>query len=747
MPEDNHTRIIISVENGDAVQKCKELEVGLENVTEARKADVDAAHSATQAATQNAQAMEREAAAVNKTAHAIKKVNWNALAKERREFAKFIREEEKKEAERNITPEREAATKELRERKRVMREAQREQERMSKISNAFLDEEIKDQRVLVAEKRKQLAIEKEIILQRKLNDIRDRLNTPEVRNNPQAFRELLDKRNKYEYQSMYNSQEILNSERNLRNVRKASMRDYRGDFMRSAAEGFKRQSLNVSSSVKAMTKTVGKSKSVFQTAARGIGRSLSHIARLGGRSLGMAMPTEGMTVPGGGFIAGAAAIGGVSMLVGRIIEMRREGRETQRADKDRLIADFADITSTVREENAERQKSINSLKQIATSEKLSNAQRVQQEILIKKLNDRMGGLTIEVDRATGRIKNLAQVTEEDFQQGKRREISAMEREYNEVQNQIQRNNDFLASGSDWFNQLINGDEIASVKQQNEALYKRAMELQKSLAETRREISPEEERNRIKISNAELEDWVKQLRESQQQRLSQLEDKSNAWKTRQEELLKTEEQIKILREKTSAEQLKHIEELKNCEFISVQEAYNRELTEYKNDLLELAELEKKITPYQVFNRNVEKQIQDMRNEVRLQKLINEGKEDEAEIERIRLGILQKINSEGWSPEQAKKWGRLQAMQYDISTKLQRNSIAGAGVQFRDTSVASVNANSMEALRLQSRMLVRNTPQTQLLNYTQKQTKMLEYIENKMRQWLPGKDSTQIKTATV
>jgi hypothetical protein len=74
MADDIEPRILISVEYADAVEKCKELETGLEQITKARQKDLNAAKTATQKSDANARAMEREAAAADKVADATERM-------------------------------------------------------------------------------------------------------------------------------------------------------------------------------------------------------------------------------------------------------------------------------------------------------------------------------------------------------------------------------------------------------------------------------------------------------------------------------------------------------------------------------------------------------------------------------------------------------------------------------------------------------------------------------------------------
>jgi hypothetical protein len=51
----------------------------------------------------------------------------------------------------------------------------------------------------------------------------------------------------------------------------------------------------------------------------------------------------------------------------------------------------------------------------------------------------------------------------------------------------------------------------------------------------------------------------------------------------------------------------------------------------------------------------------------------------------------------------------------------------GIQLRDTSQNAVLANSVEALRLQSRMLLNTNPQQKLITINQQHTRLLSSID--------------------
>lgn len=770
MAEDITARILLSVEYADAVKKCKDVEVGITEVTEARERDVEATKTTKTTSSSNARAMEKEAEAAKKVAKATKEKadaqlsyeeavrkaaksqgmseeEWHERAKRNAEIsakaqADFNRkfnermsgEEAKAAADAN--PERSAVVAELKERRSVMKEVQIEQSRMAEIANAALDEQIKEQRILVAELRKQLAIEKEIALQHKLNEVRDQLNDPNVRKDLPKVNELTKLRDKYERQSTFNSQEILTAEQNLRRLKNP---------------------------IKEVNKQVEKSTSVFGKAARGIGRSISAIARIGGRGMGMEIPTEGLEGPGAAFMAGAAAIAGVSMLIRSAMQFRDTEENAEYDVRQREIANLKETTERIAAETAKRKQGIDALNEFTQKEELTNSERLKQAQILKDLNYALEGMRVNVDATSGRILNMGEIGWQVKERDTKREIEQLEREKKKQQREIDIQNELEKPGigseiathvllstipkadliiavkpifnsiqgaiSKAWNNTFDKEATLRREQKKQNAQDELLSIQDKQNEKKKSINEIAQKEYWEKQNAGLETRIKTMRETSQALAYSMNVDGDAWRIRQKELERySEKDLKALQEKTSDKALKKIQAMPK-KTIEEQKKYNKALSEYNENMLQRQHIEQKRAEYANKEREIRRTIDDLRKEISLQDMLNSGKSKEADIERKVWEMEKKVTREGWSPEQAKEWASLKAKQEEkAARKALSSSIAAItrneSYKIRQTSTAAVMANSLEGLRLQSRQLLANTPEQKMLAETQHQSKTLD-----------------------
>ena len=705
MADDITARILLSVEYADAVQKCKEVEVGITEVTEARGRDVEATKTTKSTSTSNARAMEKEAEAAKKVAKATKEKaeaqlsyeeavrqaaksqgmtedEWRERAKRNaessakaqadfnRKFNERMSAEEAKAAD-SANPERSAAIEELKERKSVMREVQLEQSRMAKIANADLDEEIKDQRILVAEMRKRLAIEKEIVLQRKLNDVRDQLNDPNVRKDPQKVNDLTKLREKYERQSTFNSQEILTAEQNLRRLKNP---------------------------VKEVNKQVGKSTSVFGKAAQGIGRSISAVARIGGRGMGMEIPTEGLQGRGGRFIAASAAIAGVSMLARGIKDLYDENR-TARIESDfRNMEEIGRTSERLKQEYNERMSNIATLREFNSVEKLNNVQRVKQAHILETLNSRLDGMSIEVDKASGKIKNLGSIEEKQIQKDTSERLSMLQQELQQAMKARSQQEKFLSEATA-FTQLYDMEGIKEASAAEQKLSARILELQKEIGTLNKSMTKGEQGKRWDLRNAALQDEISK-------------------DTRSANALKKQviEEQKSLRFNGDIEKQEAEDRKINADRLAALQKSFREVEKRTNELK--ADYIKTTKGTEESNKALEKYRDSNKQKVQLEK-------------DIAAETLKSITWQKKDIEIAKKKEQEEKAAREGITRSISGIVGRESYKVRQTSTAAIMANSLEGLRMQNRQLIANTPDVKILKETEKQSKTLTETLNAIK----------------
>lgn len=261
MDEDVAAKIIISVEYANAVQKCKELAVGLGDITQARQKDIDTTQNSTITNNQNVDTLEREAAAAEQAARSIEKKaaaakqsakaiekaaqtnkrvsgadvlgmsqdEYDRISKARAEAsAKRIADYNTRWNERiNIeptlgddgtNPENEAAIRAMEDRARLTRETKEQIKSLGEISSSTLQQEITDMRLAIAEKERYLAIQKQINIANEIKNARRDVNAAVKEGNPVKENESVQKVINLTNQLQKAEQAVLRAEQTVRDA-------------------------------------------------------------------------------------------------------------------------------------------------------------------------------------------------------------------------------------------------------------------------------------------------------------------------------------------------------------------------------------------------------------------------------------------------------------------------------------------------------------------------------------------------
>lgn len=319
---------------------------------------------------------------------------------------------------------------------------------------------------------------------------------------------------------------------------------------------------------------------------------------------------------------------------------------------------------------------LSDLESINEKEKLTNVDKLNISKNIEKLSKKYGDLGIIIDNTSGKIKNFSEIQKkvsrnviEEEKKDIQKEIDAYEKELESLRKITQRD---TVIGSIFSAGRTTTEAKNAAAKMNEISAK--MEKLNQRYKSLNEINVEKESDELsKAKKADEEEkWLEELKKKYEER-------------RKEEEKRFEEQRK--------EKERHLK-IQKDEQNKINKNFLDELNYYKN-------------------------------KIKYQKLLNEGRKKEAEL----LLFNESISKKGYSEAQKNKLISEFSKEYDLTNKkgdIYQNKIARSGENFTFKEIAQslILANSVDALRLQSRVLT----QSPEMKVQQSQLDTLKQIKN-------------------
>lgn len=647
-------------------------------------------------------------------------------------------------------------------------EAQREAQSFSEIKLKDLEDEIKENDILIAQQERLAAIAKEQQARKNLRAAERNLAKEKSRGeeaDPRVIKLHRDEIKKYEAQLLKASRATLRAEKNLRK-------------------------LNVETE-KVPDKT--------QKGAKGLQaflRSFNSIASKIPGASAFSVPTEGLGQEGiAGKIALWGGIAGIAIAgVRKWMQVQEQIFELDMEHFKTLQQSSQNAAERIRAEAHTHKDNLDELKKINSKEQLGENDKFRQATIVESLNRSLENMQIEIDQTTGKIKNLGEVTWERQKQDAEREAAQharTEESYlsKEAYLENEKNPGFwtklvvgsaIPGMSPWatiaggIDSLFGTKIVKSAEESIKAAWdetigaSKARQVDQELLKTRDEharVTQAKVKAMEKASkNAELkyytdsytrhQDAINSYKETETRRRYANNVGGDSGTFRINQIQEYSQQVEKL--KKEAEALSKIEPIKDKNSPEQAKAYAGALEKYASKLKELDSAQMKLDQYEKVDKGIKNQLDDMREEIKLQQLINDGKTREAELARIASEQQKKQMREGWTPEQAAEWAKMRREQLTMQDAKAEEDFQKSRVQFaqkeaykyRDTTTAAVMANSMAGMQMQNRVLLQNTPQQQLLQVTKKESNTVTQINKQVAQIVNlWSQSSQSATTTM
>ena len=336
--------------------------------------------------------------------------------------------------------------------------------------------------------------------------------------------------------------------------------------------------------------------------------------------------------------------------------------------------------------NIEAQRdAISSLKELNQNESLSNTQRLESSRLIKNLGSDYKNLGIEIDSATGKIKNFNDVQLKISERQKKESLRQIQSNIDTITAQLEIERDKLndAGWSGWWlagiPQLVTWDSrtrIGGVKEAREA-----------------------QKNIIRLQ-AEMSDLLMQRHDIQ--KINPQDDYNAAIEDRKNAI---DNLIESEKRRNRISRLKEIGEGKTYDWLQAEiklrkkfpDISEKEISQYKTFWEEEKKRDKE---YKISSLHAEK-MKNLRNELQIEKALAAGDEKRAMI----LKLQNELQREGYEYG-SKEMRDVIAERLKIYNLQKSGNVRGSDFseyRFRSSSQAAVLANSVEAIRLQSRRI--------------------------------------------
>lgn len=355
----------------------------------------------------------------------------------------------------------------------------------------------------------------------------------------------------------------------------------------------------------------------------------------------------------------------------------------------------------------ERQNLFNSIKEsisilsdLQDKERLSNIEKLNSKNIIEGLEKQYGRLGFSIDDATGKILNFDEAN-------KKLSRTLIEREKKDIRRSLAQ----LAAERDRQFDIINQKPLLTFKSGkginfNGSLNPFDWDFNAALPE--RSITTPSQLSAIKEAS---------------KRLQEINDETMALRKRLFELKKLNPEETI-------------------DKISAAKRADKNEKEQRQQIKNQDELNKKFS----------KELEDYKARVEYQKLLNSGREKEAELLMFNLRLAR----QGYSEEQKNKLVREFSKEYDLRNQRENDqgpasqriasNLMGKIMTFQETAQSAVLSNSVDAIRLQSRMLFNNAnnPQVKLVEQGKRSVSLLERMDRTLTNMSRGGSTLSLKT---
>ena len=152
-----------------------------------------------------------------------------------------------------------------------------------------------------------------------------------------------------------------------------------------------------------------------------------------------------------------------------------------------------------------------------------------------------------------------------------------------------------------------------------------------------------------------------------------------------------------------------------------------------------------------NKNFEEELEQYKTKIKYQNLLNEGRNKEAEI----LLFKSRLEKKGYSEEQKNKLVGEFSKEYDLRNQRKNDqgpasqriasNLMGKIMTFQETAQSAVLSNTVDAIRLQSRMLFNNAnnPQVKLVEQGKRSVSLLERMDRTLTNMSRGGSTLSLK----
>lgn len=427
-----------------------------------------------------------------------------------------------------------------------------------------------------------------------------------------------------------------------------------------------------------------------------------------------------------------------------------------------------EVAKQNREAAKNRQAAVESLDKYQGVEQLSALDSYEISLQIKKLGANYKDLGLQIDKTTGTIKNYDEFVAKSSRLEINKEISEINSQLRQIKNERQNLNKIVSEDTHWNNILTDGQSsryameaskrYTEIGQKESELLRRRKELEKEDPEGRYKAIREDRMMLLtKILKTEYKRYSIQLKANQgysyearwlekrnelQRQYNMLSEKElNKYKAVTE---LNDSTLRIAQLNTSTSRLKQAQQLKmNKDFEGLGWlSFSQDLIGMKDANLQRVKEAWTKNYQQKINNQHDDRLNKLRDEIAYERILLTGDEKRARIFKIQnelsaAGATQsQINTEVQLNEtlnQLREIKSFDTMREALLTKTQRGNV------FKETSQQGIYANSIEAVRLQSRVATRS-PEYEL---QQKQLALLTQIRNSLSS-LAGPTRTAVTT---
>ena len=427
-----------------------------------------------------------------------------------------------------------------------------------------------------------------------------------------------------------------------------------------------------------------------------------------------------------------------------------------------------EVAKQNREAAKNRQAAVESFEKYQGVEQLSVLDSYEMSLQIKKLGANYKDLGLQIDKTTGTIKNYDEFVAKSSRLEINKEIAEINSQLRLIKNERQNLNEIIAENNYW-NIIWSGGKSAQDAMEASKRYTEIGQKESELLKRRRELEKEDPEGRYrairedrmmlltKILKTEYKrysiqlkanegysyeaKWLEKRNELQRQYNMLSEKELNKYRAEAE---LNDSVLRMVQLNTSTSRLKQAQQLKmNKDFEGLGWlSFSQDLIGMKDANLQRVKEAWTKNYQQKINNQHDDRLNKLRDEIAYERILLTGDEKRARIFKIQnelsaAGATQaQINTEVQLNEtlnQLREMKSFDTMREALLTRTQRGNV------FKNTSQQGIYANSIEAVRLQSRVATRS-PEYEL---QQKQLALLTQIRNSLSS-LAGPTRTAVTT---